>query len=48
MLLILEREGKIANDDLVVVVGGSFGAAKGASFMEISKVIHLLNKAMIE
>lgn len=48
MLLILEREHKIANDDLVVVVGGSFGAAKGASFMEISKVIHLLNKAMIE
>lgn len=48
MLLILERERKIANEDLVVVVGGSFGAAKGASFMEISRVIHLLNKAMIE
>ena len=48
MLLILEKEHKISNGDLVVVVGGSFGAAKGASFMEISKVIHLLNKAMTE
>lgn len=48
MLVILEKGHLIANDDLVVVVGGSFGAAKGASFMEISKVIHLLNKAMID
>ncbi|MDE5945306.1 MAG: pyruvate kinase [Rikenella sp.] len=48
MLMILEQAHKLANDDLVVVVGGSFGAAKGASFMEISKVIHLLNRAMSE
>ncbi|MCH5305553.1 MAG: pyruvate kinase [Rikenella sp.] len=48
MLQILERSHKLSNDDLVVVVGGSFGAAKGASFMEISKVIHLLNRAMSE
>lgn len=48
MLTTLEKSGKIANEDLVVVIGGSFGAAKGASFMEISKVIHLLNRAAID
>lgn len=44
----LEKMGKVSNQDMVVVIGGSFGAAKGASFMEISKVIHLLNKALID
>ncbi len=48
MLTRLGKEDKISNDDLVVIIGGSFGAAKGASFMEISKVIHLLNRAMVE
>lgn len=48
MLTSLEQEGRINNDDLVIVIGGSFGAAKGASFMEISKVIHLLNRAAID
>lgn len=48
MLMRLERTSKVANNDLVVVVGGSFGAAKGASFMEISKIIHLLNKALTD
>lgn len=48
MVTTLVGDKRIANEDLVVVVGGSFGAAKGASFMEISKVIHLLNKALID
>ncbi len=48
MLVDLEREGVFDPNDVVVVVGGSFGAARGASFMEISKVIHLINKAMID
>lgn len=47
LLTRLGQRGKLSNDDLVVVVGGSFGAAKGASFMEISKVIHLLNRATL-
>lgn len=34
---------KIEMDDLVVLVGGSFGPSKGASFMEISKVSELIN-----
>lgn len=48
ILCVLEDEKKVSYEDLVVVVGGSFGAAKGASFMEISKAIHLINKAMID
>lgn len=48
MLVRLEREGVLSQTDLVIVVGGSFGASKGASFMEISKVIHLINKALID
>lgn len=48
MLVRLEKEGVLNPSDLVVVVGGSFGAARGASFMEISKVIHLINKALID
>lgn len=31
-------------DDFVLVIGGSFGPAKGASFMEISKVVELTSK----
>ncbi len=48
MLVDLEREGVLEPSDLVLVVGGSFGASRGASFMEISKVIHLINKSMID
>ncbi len=48
MLVDLQKSGQLENSDMVVVVGGSFGAAKGASFMEISKVIHLINKALID
>ncbi|MEG1665268.1 MAG: pyruvate kinase [Mucinivorans sp.] len=48
MLIKLEDDNLLTNEDLVVVIGGSFGAWKGASFMEISKVIHLMNKALID
>lgn len=44
-------DGLLANDtlkreDLIVVVGGNFGAIKGASFMEIGQVYSLLNKSL--
>jgi hypothetical protein len=39
-------EQQILNqDDLVVVVGGSFGTANGASFIEISSVKNLIDFA---
>lgn len=38
--------GKLKREDLIVVVGGSFGAIKGASFMEIGQVYSLLNKSL--
>ena len=47
-LVRLEKAGELSDEDMVVVVGGSFGANKGASFMEISKVIHLINKALMD
>ncbi|MDI3526717.1 MAG: pyruvate kinase [Tenuifilum sp.] len=39
----LERR-KIASEDMVLVIGGSFGPSNGASFMEISKVKNLITK----
>lgn len=48
MLIRLERTRVLQPSDLVIVIGGSFGAARGASYMEISKVIHLINKALID
>lgn len=48
MLVRMERAGTLSASDLVIVIGGSFGAARGASYMEISKVIHLINKALID
>jgi pyruvate kinase len=42
----LKSEGKIRDRDLVVVVGGSFGDIKGASYMEISTVRSLTDKAL--
>lgn len=48
LLTKLERTQQLHNDDLVIVIGGSFGASKGASYMEISKVIHLINKSLID
>ncbi len=44
----LESMHKLENEDMVIVIGGSFGASRGASYMEISKVIHLMNKALID
>jgi pyruvate kinase len=32
------------SDDMVIIIGGSFGPSKGASFMEISKVDQLTHK----
>ncbi|MFI3314538.1 MAG: pyruvate kinase [Rikenellaceae bacterium] len=46
ILISLQRDSKIGMEDLVVVVGGDFGAAQGASFMEICSVIALQNKYM--
>lgn len=44
----LEERGKVAKEDLVVVVGGDFGAAQGASFMEICNVLSLQHKYLKE
>lgn len=35
---------KIASEDMVLIIGGSFGPSNGASFMEISKVKNLVSK----
>jgi pyruvate kinase len=40
----IESKGKVKPDDLVLVIGGSFGPTNGASFMEISEVRNLLNR----
>lgn len=40
----LENREAISKQDLIVVVGGDFGAVSGASFMEIGTVINLLQK----
>ena len=39
----LERR-KIDSEDMVLIIGGSFGPSNGASFMEISKVKNLVTK----
>lgn len=41
--LMLER-GKVASDDLVLIIGGSFGPSNGATFMEIGKAKILAKK----
>lgn len=41
--VMLERR-KIASEDMVLIIGGSFGPSNGASFMEISKVKNLVSK----
>lgn len=38
----LVEDGKIAPEDLIVVVGGSFGPSNGATFMEISEAKNIL------
>ncbi len=40
----LENSKKITKEDLVVVVGGDYGAKQGASFLEICSVINLQQK----
>jgi len=35
---------KVKEDDMVLVIGGSFGPGNGASFMEISEVKNLMAK----
>lgn len=41
---VLLKEKSIEMDDMIVVVGGDYGAEHGASFLEISKVDELLGK----
>ncbi|MGD9977764.1 MAG: pyruvate kinase [Bacteroidales bacterium] len=41
--LMLEHR-KIASEDVVLIIGGSFGPSNGATFMEISKVKNLIKK----
>ena len=42
----LKNEKKIRDKDLVVVVGGSFGVAQGASYLEIGTIGNLTEKAL--
>lgn len=42
----LEYKKWIFKEDMIVVLGGSFGAAKGASFIEIGNVLNLQHKAL--
>lgn len=44
-ITILLDENKIGVEDLILVIGGSFGASNGASFMEISTASNLLRKS---
>ncbi len=45
-LYYLEDKKWLMREDTIVVIGGTFGAAKGASFMEIGNVLNLENKAL--
>ncbi|WP_372752207.1 pyruvate kinase [Labilibaculum sp.] len=40
----LMEQGNFTSEDLVIILGGSFGPSKGVSFMEISKVDQLTHK----
>ena len=46
ILYYLEEKKWLSKENLIVVLGGSFGAAKGASFMEIGNVLNLEHKAL--
>ena len=46
ILYYLEEKKWLSKEDLIVVLGGSFGAAKGASFMEIGNVLNLEHKSL--
>lgn len=45
VLFYLEDQKLLSKDDMIIVLGGSFGAAKGASFLEIGSVLNLEHKA---
>lgn len=45
ILYYLESRKWLNKEDMIVVVGGSFGSVNGASFMEIGQVVNLLRKA---
>jgi len=40
----LVENNKVNHNDMVLVIGGSFGPGNGASFMEISEVKNLMVK----
>ena len=42
----LKNAKKVRDRDMVVVVGGSFGVAKGASYLEIGTIKNLMDKAL--
>ncbi|CDN32161.1 Pyruvate kinase [Mucinivorans hirudinis] len=46
MLTNLERDGKLSNNDLICIIGGTFGPENGASYLEVGKVIHVINKTI--
>ena len=46
ILYYLEDRKWLSKEDLIVVLGGSFGAATGASFLEIGNVLNLEHKAL--
>ena len=46
VLYYLEDRKWLCKEDMIVVIGGSFGAAKGASFLEIGNVLNLEHKAL--
>lgn len=46
ILYYLEDRKWLSKEDLIVVLGGSFGAAKGASFLEIGTVLNLEHKSL--
>ena len=39
---IMEEKGELSSDDMVIVIGESFGPRDGASFMEISQVKNIV------
>lgn len=45
VLYYLEEQKLLSKEDMIVVLGGSFGASKGASFLEIGSVLNLEHKA---
>ena len=47
LLTYLQQARLLGKEDQVVVVGGSFGAARGASYMEIGSVTNLERKAQL-